>query len=592
LRLSKKYGVRPIPFGYSPMPHLLYLNPHKTLFDPVVPFDNEILFMAANPIPLNEQERLRALKKYDILDTLPEREFDNLTKLATYVTGSPIALISLLDEQRQWFKSRVGLEASQTPRNISFCQHAIMANELFEVHDACKDRRFRRNPLVTEDPNIRFYAGYPLQTREGYNLGTLCVLDNQPKALTEEQRQMMRYLAEAAISLIEARQTNQELEKVIRYKNEFLSNVSHEIRTPMNAILGFSELLQRTELTKDQASHLRAISSAANNLLVVINDILDLSKNEANSLELLLEPMSPREVITHAIQLISQMAFEKKLDLRYIIDSKIPDRVMGDAPRLNQIVLNLLGNALKFTQKGSISVRLDCMELTDQDIQLKLSVQDTGPGIPRQNLERIFQRFEQGNEDHDRKTLGTGLGLAIVRMLAELHGGTTWAKSTVGEGSTFFCTLRYQLVDPSSQADNTSARLMEEKHSGATLKDVRILLAEDNLLNQKLASFALKKLDVDLVIANHGQEALDTLGQESLDLILMDLEMPVLDGYQTSRIIREEMGLDIPIIACTAHVLAEEKERCEAIGMDGFITKPYKPDVLGEEIGRVLAKKS
>jgi len=592
LRLSKKYGVRPIPFGYSPMPHLLYLNPHKTLFDPVVPFDNEILFMAANPIPLNEQERLRALKKYDILDTLPEREFDNLTKLATYVTGSPIALISLLDEQRQWFKSRVGLEASQTPRNISFCQHAIMANELFEVHDACKDRRFRRNPLVTEDPNIRFYAGYPLQTREGYNLGTLCVLDNQPKALTEEQRQMMRYLAEAAISLIEARQTNQELEKVIRYKNEFLSNVSHEIRTPMNAILGFSELLQRTELTKDQASHLRAISSAANNLLVVINDILDLSKNEANSLELLLEPMSPREVITHAIQLISQMAFEKKLDLRYIIDSKIPDRVMGDAPRLNQIVLNLLGNALKFTQKGSISVRLDCMELTDQDIQLKLSVQDTGPGIPRQNLERIFQRFEQGNEDHDRKTLGTGLGLAIVRMLAELHGGTTWAKSTVGEGSTFFCTLRYQLVDPSSQADNTSARLMEEKHSGATLKDVRILLAEDNLLNQKLASFALKKLDVDLVIANHGQEALDTLGQESFDLILMDLEMPVLDGYQTSRIIREEMGLDIPIIACTAHVLAEEKERCEAIGMDGFITKPYKPDVLGEEIGRVLTKKS
>ncbi len=544
--------------------------------------------MTANPIPLNEQERLRALRKYDILDTLPEREFDNLTRLASYITGSPIALISLLDEHRQWFKSRIGFRAAETPRNISFCQHAIMSNELFEVADAMSDRRFRKNPLVTADPHIRFYAGYPLQTSEGYNLGTLCVMDNQPRAMTEEQRQMMRYLAEATISLIEARKTNQDLEKVLRYKNEFLSNVSHEIRTPMNAILGFSELLQRTDLTRDQADHLQAISSAANNLLVVINDILDLSKNEAGGLELQLTPISPRQVVKQTIQLISQMAFEKKLNLRCIIDPCIPEQVIGDAPRLNQIVLNLLGNALKFTEEGCISVRLDCLEQTDHDIFLRLSVQDTGPGIPPQNLERIFQRFEQGNEDHDRQTKGTGLGLAIVRMLVELHQGTTWAESTVGEGSTFFCTLRYQLVDPTSQPDNTPEETMEEDHSTTSLENIRILLAEDNMLNQKLASFALKKLGVDLVIANHGQEALDLLQEQTFDLILMDLEMPVLDGYQTSRIIREEMGLDLPIIACTAHVLAEEKERCKAIGMDGFITKPYKPDVLGEEISRVL----
>jgi len=545
--------------------------------------------MTVNPIPPNEQERLRALRKYDILDTLPEREFDNLTRLASYITGSPIALISLLDEHRQWFKSRIGLGARQTPRNISFCQHAIMSNELFEVPDALSDRRFRKNPLVTEDPNIRFYAGYPLQTSEGYNLGTLCVIDNHPKALNEEQRQMMRYLAEATISLIEARKTNQDLAKVIRYKNDFLSNVSHEIRTPMNAILGFSELLQRTDLTVEQTNHLEAISSAANNLLVVINDILDLSKNEAGSLELRLAPMNPRQVIKQSIELISQMAFEKRLNLRCIVDPSIPGQVLGDAPRLNQIVLNLLGNALKFTQKGSISVRLECLEQTEHDIQIRLSVQDTGPGIPPQNLERIFQRFEQGNEEHDRQTKGTGLGLAIVRMLVELHDGTTWAESIVGEGSTFYCTLRYQLVDPSSQPDNTPEKNMEEDHSTTLLEHKRILLAEDNVLNQKLAGFALKKLGVELAIANHGQEALDLLQEQPFDLILMDLEMPVLDGYQTSRIIREEMGLDIPIIACTAHVLAEEKERCEAIGMDGFITKPYKPDVLGKEISRVLA---
>lgn len=547
--------------------------------------------MAANPIPPNEQERLRALEKYDILDTLPEREFDNLTKLASYITASPIALISLLDEHRQWFKARIGLEAAQTPRNISFCQHAIMSNELFEVSDAMSDRRFRENPLVTEDPNIRFYAGYPLQTSEGYNLGTLCVIDNQPKALTEEQRRMMRYLAEATISLIEARRTNQELEKVIRYKNEFLSNVSHEIRTPMNAILGFSELLQGTDLTRDQANHLQAISSAANNLLVIINDILDLSKNEADGLELCLAPMSPHQVVEQTMKLVGQMAYAKKLELHYNIDSSIPEQLLGDGPRLHQILLNLLGNALKFTQEGSIRVQLACLDQTDGEIHLRLSVQDTGPGIPPENLERIYQRFEQGSEEHDCQSMGTGLGLAIVRMLVDLHGGTIWAESTVGEGSTFYCTLRYQLSHPASQPDYPPEETTKKNHSKGSLKNTRILLAEDNLLNQKLASYALRKLGVELVIANHGQEAIDLLQEKTFDLILMDLEMPVLDGYQTVQTIRNEMGLNIPIIACTAHVLAEERERCEAIGMNGFITKPYKPDALGIEIERVLAEK-
>lgn len=544
--------------------------------------------MAMNPIPPNEQERLRALEKYDILDTLPEREFDNLTRLASYITGSPIALISLLDEHRQWFKSRIGLGARQTPRNISFCQHAIMSNELFEVPDAMSDRRFRKNPLVTEDPNIRFYAGYPLQTSEGYNLGTLCVIDNQPKALTEEQRQMMRYLAEATISLIEARKTNRDLAKVIRYKNEFLSNVSHEIRTPMNAILGFSELLQRTDLTAEQSNHLDAISTSANNLLVIINDILDLSKNEANGLELHLIPVNLREIVKKAIQISSHLTLAKGLSIQYSIDKAVPEQVLGDAPRLNQILLNLLSNALKFTMKGAIHVELKCINCTEQEIVLQLAVKDTGPGIPTQDLEHIFHRFEQGNEDLDRQTKGTGLGLAIVRMLVELHGGKTWAESTPGEGSTFYCTLHYQVVDPTPQPDNTPEDAKEDNYLTTSLEEVNILLVEDNILNQKLASFALNKLGVELIIANHGQEALDLLRERSFDLILMDLEMPVLDGYQTSRIIREEMGLNIPIIACTAHVLAEEKERCEAIGMDGFITKPYKPDVLGKEIARVL----
>ena len=255
------------------------------------------------PVPINESERLKALKKYNILDTLPEDEFNNLTELASHITGSPIALITLLDETRQWFKSRVGLGVGETSREVSFCQYAIMDTKLFEVYDAWEDDRFRDNILVTGSPNIRFYAGYPLETSEGYNLGTICVIDDKPKALNKGQREMMKRLAETTIALIEARLTNKQLENVIKYKNQFLSNVSHEIRTPMNSIIGFTDLLKQTPVSSEQLNYLQIISSAASNLLVVINDILDLSKNETKPLRLKATKISLTKLIEGAVSL-------------------------------------------------------------------------------------------------------------------------------------------------------------------------------------------------------------------------------------------------------------------------------------------------
>ncbi|NRB63988.1 MAG: response regulator [Saprospiraceae bacterium] len=530
------------------------------------------------PVPINESERLKALKKYNILDTLPEDEFNNLTELASHITGSPIALITLLDETRQWFKSRVGLGVGETSREVSFCQYAIMDTKLFEVYDAWEDDRFRDNILVTGSPNIRFYAGYPLETSEGYNLGTICVIDDKPKALNKGQREMMKRLAETTIALIEARLTNKQLENVIKYKNQFLSNVSHEIRTPMNSIIGFTDLLKQTPVSSEQLNYLQIISSAASNLLVVINDILDLSKNETKPLRLKATKISLTKLIEGAVSLSQLQADGKGLGLYYSVDKTIPEFVMGDGPRLTQILINLIGNALKFTEKGQVDVDLTVLNQTATHVKVQMSVKDTGKGIASHDLDKIFDRFEQGDADKVNKLEGTGLGLSIVKMLSKLHNGRVWATSTLGKGSTFFCTIEFLkfVPEPSELEKHSNEKMLLP----IKLKNLRVLVVEDNILNQKLAGLALNKLEVDATIASNGLNAIQLLKEAEFDVILMDLEMPVMNGFEATKVIREELNISTPIIACTAHVMAEEKQKCLEQGMNGFITKPYKQDAL------------
>jgi len=528
---------------------------------------------------LHEAERLAALKRYHILDTLPEEEFDNITRLAAYFTDSPISLITLLDENRQWFKSRVGLEATSTPRNIAFCDYAIRDDEPMQVQDATQDERFRENPLVTEDPNIRFYAGVPLTTPDGYNLGTLCVIDDQPKKLEEDKLQALRQLADTAISLIEARLTNQKLERIIQYKDDFLANVSHEIRTPMNGIVGFTELLQNTELDSEQQEYVHTISSAADNLLIIINDILDVSKNEMGKLELHYQPMNPARVVGDAVRLNQQKAQDKGLELRQLLDPAIPTHVLGDAPRLTQIIINLLGNAIKFTEEGWVEVRLRNTGSQGNTITLALEVQDTGVGIAEEDQKRVFDRFEQVDRYQRSNISGTGLGLNIVQSLVELHGGSVSLDSTPGVGATFRCTLQYELTDatPSSAADRDQEP-QQARHQ--PLEGLHVLLVEDNLINQRLATRTLERLGASVNLAEHGQEAIARAQEETFDLVLMDLQMPIMNGFDATRTLRESGFRDLPIIACSAHSMAGEKARCLKAGMDDYLSKPFKQKEL------------
>ncbi len=782
--------------------------------------------MTEYPVPENEAGRLSALNSFEILDTLPEDPYDGITKIISEVCQVPIALVSLIDGKRQWFKSKIGLDIDETPRSISFCQYAIMNHSLFTVEDAQKDSRFRDNPLVMGFPKIRFYAGMPLRTSGGFNIGTLCVIDSKPRKLTSSQKDALTALASQVINLLELKKANLDLEKsqktisnffrlsldllciadkngyfininpsfekilgysektllerpfidfvhpddikgtmevlgrlskgddctdfvnryrkssgeyiyiswhattdmdtgliyaaarditeemkhsreihdlnfaleqsaivartdhrgiityvddnfcriskyareellgknhrivnsgyhskdvfrkmwetitsgkvwkgeiknkakdgtyywvdativplrdvetnrqhyiavryeitdkkeyeeklketndrlnqAIRFKDIFLANMSHEIRTPMNAIIGFSNLLSNTGLTDEQNEYLHSITVASKNLLVIINDILDLSKIEAGKITLENEVISLKEILESAIKFSEQKAVEKGIEIILRIDKKIPTAVRGDSVRLTQILVNLISNAVKFTEKGRVEISADVEFRTGLKADIIFRVKDTGIGIPPEKIETVFERFEQASASTSRRYGGTGLGLSIVKMLVELHKGTIDVESAEGKGSSFSFRISYSVADESHLL---KAYTMERQRS-RILEGLHILVAEDNELNQKLVTKYLTGQGASVKLAINGIKCLELLHTARFDVILMDLHMPDMDGYETTKTIRNSYRIPIPIIACTADTMAGEKEKCFEVGMNGYISKPYSEEEL------------
>ncbi len=918
------------------------------------------------PIPENEKERLRALKEYHILDTLPEEEFDRLTKLASIVCGTPISLITLLDEERQWFKSNLGMDVPQGPRRDAFCQYAIMEDSLLEIKDTLEDERFRNNPLVTGPPEMRYYAGYPLIDPDGHALGALCVIDRKPNELDSSQQKILTLLAKEAVSQIVARkekillknyeklfldsidmisvagsdgyfrktnpafyrtlgwsdqqiqsspfysfihpddieptrevveglargikalnftnrfrtvdgtykyiqwiatpdvensnlyaigrditqytQIQNELAKVsdfhkkilngttytiistdtsglvttfnrgaeimlgyeasevvnkinlvdfiqiippqsgleaepiedqidfstliqkpktvdngantwtffkkngtplvveltisqlesdgkeitgylavgkdittrnaalkqleiserrhraffensqslmcthdlegnflsinpsggemmgytfgevmirslhdivvpqhredidtylseiakhgslkglmqivdkegekrtwmynnvlsefadgrkyvignavdltsrinmeqelvksketaeqnARAKDIFLANMSHEIRTPMNAIMGFANLLKYTTMTEEQEEYAHSIGTASENLLGIINDILDLSKIESGHLTIEEIEFSLFELIKNVKAVQQQKATEKGLKLDVFIGDSVPDFMLGDPTRLNQILLNLVSNALKFTEKGSVRVLVELKEESLSGYMIQFSVSDTGIGIPEDKLSTIFERFTQADTDTTRKYGGTGLGLSISKLLIELQKGSISVESRLSEGSTFYFTLPFKR---STKRPITPPAPKPAQPMSATR--LKVLLVEDNTLNQRLATRVLENLGFEPDLAENGRIATEKVAQKAYDVILMDLQMPEMDGYQATQFIRNELKSTIPIIAMTAHSLVGERDKCLTIGMDEYIPKPFSPTDLFNKI--------
>jgi len=922
--------------------------------------------MEKYPIPGNEKQRLAALYNYNLLDTIDEEEFDRLTQLASLICGVPIALVSLIDKDRQWFKSKVGLDATETPRDISFCQYAIMGCDAFEIEDATKDQRFINNPLVTDQPNIRFYAGYPLTDPDGYNLGTLCVIDSKPKKLTESQLQALELLTKEVVSQIVSRKRNFEREKLekliqlavdlicvanadgyfikvnpaftntlgwsenellstpfanfvhpddiqsltnevkrlaggessinfeVRYKKKsggyinlswiansneqtgetyaiarditdekkrkeetlrlvefqnsilngtdysviatnpegiitlfnkgaeimlgyeaaelvdkkrpdlfhdtkeiikradeltrelkkpiapnfdvfttnasmgkedihewtyitkngkkltvelsinalrnsnneitgfmglahdiselkkslnevyqlrnaldktsilaitdqngiiksinnkfceiskyteseligkdhkilnsgehakefiaslwetiksgkiwqgeiknknkeggyywlnssivpflddygvpieyiaiskditlrknieaqleaaiikaematkakdiFLANMSHEIRTPLNAIVGFNDLLKSTALTQEQEKHVNIVATASQNLMIIINDILDISKLESGFIHLEKNKISIKSIADYVIKLEAPKAKSKGIKLFSSIDQDTPDFVIGDQTRIAQILTNLISNAIKFTNEGSVELKIIVLHTDSVHTRIKFTVTDTGIGIPIDKQSEIFERFTQAEASTTRIFGGTGLGLNIAKMLVEMYNGKIYLSSKPGEGSVFTFEIDFEISTESEPESSENSKVQEPDIS---LSNIRILVAEDNEFNQLLAKTYLQQNGAIVDIAEDGLVAIEKLKCNQYDLVLMDLQMPNMDGYEATRIIRKELKMDIPVIACSAHSNTGEKDFCIEKGMNDFISKPYiKNDFL------------
>lgn len=392
-----------------------------------------------------------------------------------------------------------------------------------------------------------------------------------------------RYLY--GLHLIEAKSKAEMAEQL---QEQFLANMSHEIRTPMNGIIGMTNILLSTPMSQEQRDFLHVIKKSSDSLMVLMNDILDLSKIKAGKLRIEKIDFRLRETIEQSISTFRVLINEKGLKLRISVDLNTPDSLTGDPHRLNQILNNLISNAIKFTAEGEINVEIKFVAQKENEVELSFSVSDTGIGIPKEKLEAIFESFSQAESGTSRKFGGSGLGLTITKKLIELQNGTIDVNSVPGEGTTFIFSLKYPL------ATNVVTKQFQTKQEtfNQALAGKRILVVEDNEANQKVIYHMLDKAGIETDLAENGKVAIKLLEEGfEYDLIIMDLQMPEMDGFQTTTYLRQHLKLTIPIIAMTASALRNEKIKCMELGMNEYMNKPFVPAELFRELRKFLLKK-
>jgi len=377
-------------------------------------------------------------------------------------------------------------------------------------------------------------------------------------------------------------------------KDQFLANMSHEVRTPLNGVIGITEMLLETELTDDQLKKLKMVETSADHLLAIINDILDFSKVESGKYRFEMKDFSLLKALDDIKNALMHYAKDKGLELIFDISPEVPEFVKGDKARLTQIIINIINNALKFTQKGKVVLDLQIEHKDKYELCLHFTITDTGIGIPPEKQETIFEPFEQVDGSLTREKGGTGLGLAISKQLIEAFNGSIWVESEVGKGSSFHfsaCFIAGSQVEPDQPLEDD----VSETVSAGTTTPLKILLAEDSEINQYLLVSILEEHGHIVTLANNGEEAVEFYKKGPFDIVLMDIQMPKMDGFDATAAIRErekETEIHTPIVALTAHAMKDDLNRCLEAGMDHYLTKPIKSAILIETINRYASKAS
>ncbi|TDE07264.1 response regulator [Flavobacterium sandaracinum] len=452
--------------------------------------------------------------------------------------------------------------------------------------------------LITDSPLILchkkgtlidvLFNGSVYQDDKGKVLGVVIVgrdVTDQKRIATELIE--ARVFAELATEIAEEAKLKAEnatliAENAVKAKQQFLSNMSHEIRTPMNAIIGFTKVVLKTDLNGKQKEYLEAIKISGDALIVLINDILDLAKVDAGKMTFEKTPFKMKSSISAMLHLFETKILEKNLELVKEYDNNIPTVLVGDPVRLHQVILNLVSNAVKFTTKGKITVSVDLLYEDEAKIILKFAIIDTGIGIAEDKIGTIFENFQQATSGTSRLYGGTGLGLAIVKQLIEPQGGSIRVTSTVNEGSIFSFTLPFQKANADTELEN------EVKEVYSEIKNVRILVVEDIALNQLLMKTLLDDFGFISDIAENGKVAIEKLEEQEYDIVLMDLQMPEMNGFEATKHIRNTLNSVVPIIALTADVTTVDVEKCKAAGMNDYLAKPIDEKLLYSKIASIL----
>jgi len=531
---------------------------------PAKPRDLELrLVKAGAHLAGNAIERLRAEQ------TL--RENADRIALAEKVASFGIWEVDIATDTMKFsdgFAAMMGL--SDGPRRLSMEQwramihpeHLATTNTAFDTATPAQPMLQTEFRVVRPDGSVRWHRGHG---RVEF-VGDVAVrVTGASMDITEEKEMLLR--------LEQARAT---AEAAMHAKGAFLANMSHEIRTPMNGIIGTIRLLVDSTVTDEQREYVNTIRSCGDALLQLVNDILDLSKIEVGKLTLERAPFQLEKLVRDTVAVISPMALSRHLELRLLFEDGLPDTVMGDSQRLRQVLLNLLSNAVKFTEAGSVTMGVSVAGGKEDTVELRFTVRDTGIGISPQVQQAIFEPFTQADSSTTRRYGGTGLGLAICRRLISLMGGNLELDSEPGRGSTFVFNAIFPVVARSTAPVRTAQDRIPVSH-----RRLRILLVEDNVVNQKVAVRLLERMGHKIDIASDGRQAVAAVQVVDYDLVLMDCQMPVMDGYAAAQTIRGlECGRNLPIVAMTAHAMPEDRRRCLDAGMDEYLAKPISAERL------------